>query len=176
VKRSAKRATSRGSCTWLRGFANGAPSGIVSSPITTRGNSLNVPGAADRAIVPEGGQFVDESKHVVIRCRDRSAIVVKLLRVLVYRFLLLPLLPLLPLFPVLLLGLLFVPGPVRVIGLVLALGAFVPMLRGRRFRPPLLLAERQTHHRDAQHNDRQQRLPRPHRPVSLNTVRSGPVV
>lgn len=56
------------------------------------------------------------------------------------------------------------PRLVRVIGIVLVLKAFIPVLRGRLW-PPFLLAERQAHH--AKQNDQQQRLPRPHLLVSL---------
>lgn len=103
----------------------------------------DIPGFIDRSVVPVGGQGVQRPRLIVASSR-RTPIVVKLRGVLL-------------------------PRPVRVIRLVLALGAFIPVLRGC-FRPPFVLAERQTHH-DAQQYDQQQRLPRPHLLVSLNTAR-----
>lgn len=60
---------------------------------------------------------------------------------------------------------------VRVIGLILSFSAFI-----RALRDPYRLAERQAYHRNAQQNDQQQWLPRPHLLVSLNTARLRPPV
>lgn len=68
----------------------------------------------------------------------------------------------------LLLLLLLISRSVHVIGLVPTLRAFILVLHSRS-RPPSLLAERQARHRGAEQND-QQRLPRPHLLVSLNTA------
>jgi len=72
--------------------------------------------------------------------------------------------------PIVILLRVFFP-PVHVIGLIFALGAFIPVLHG-----PFLLAKRQAYHRNAQQNDQQQWLPRPHLLVSLNTARLKPPV